>query len=100
MQNINVCGIVLAAGSGSRMNSDIKKQFIEVNGKPLIYYSLKAISSCDKVKELIIVTKKDDINYMNKIVSEYNFDKVVKIIANYLPNFEHIETGKSLDSKM
>ena len=38
-----VCAIVLAAGTGSRMGSEIKKQFIEVNGKPLIYYSLKAV---------------------------------------------------------
>ena len=34
--------IVLAAGSGSRMNSDVKKQYMEIGGKPLIYYSLKA----------------------------------------------------------
>ena len=31
--------IVLAAGSGSRMNSDVKKQYMEIGGKPLIYYS-------------------------------------------------------------
>ena len=34
--------IVLAAGSGSRMNSDVKKQYMEIGSKPLIYYSLKA----------------------------------------------------------
>ena len=34
--------VVLAAGSGSRMQSDVKKQYMEIGGKPLIYYSLKA----------------------------------------------------------
>ena len=34
--------VVLAAGSGSRMKSDVKKQYLDIGGKPLIYYSLKA----------------------------------------------------------
>ena len=38
-----VCAIVLAAGNGTRMGTDIKKQFIDVNGKPLIYYSIFAL---------------------------------------------------------
>ena len=33
--------IVLAAGQGKRMNSSVQKQFLEIGGKPLIYYSLK-----------------------------------------------------------
>ena len=34
--------IVLAGGSGRRMNSDIPKQYMMLKGKPVIYYSLKA----------------------------------------------------------
>ena len=34
--------IVLAAGSGKRMNSDTKKQYLLIKGKPLLYYSLMA----------------------------------------------------------
>ena len=33
--------VVLAAGQGKRMNSKIQKQFLELGGKPLLYYSLK-----------------------------------------------------------
>ena len=38
----NTAAIVLAAGKGTRMESDIQKQYLELGGKPLIYYALKA----------------------------------------------------------
>ena len=37
-----ITAIVLAAGSGSRMHSDTKKQYMEINGKPVVWYSLNA----------------------------------------------------------
>ena len=36
--------IVLAGGSGKRMHSEIPKQYMQLNGKPVIYYSLKALN--------------------------------------------------------
>ena len=42
-----VSAIVLAAGKGSRMKSDTAKQFIEIGGKPLLYYSLKVFDPCN-----------------------------------------------------
>ena len=42
-KSIYRCGaVVLAAGAGKRMKTDKKKQFLEIYGKPIIYYSLKA----------------------------------------------------------
>lgn len=65
----------------------------------------------DRLKSLGIVTGKEliDIDKVNVLFNELDEafksenvskEKVVTIIANYLPNFEHIEKGKSLDSKM
>lgn len=65
----------------------------------------------DRLKSLGIVTGKEliDIENVNVLFNELDEafksenvskEKVVAIIANYLPNFEHIEKGKSLDSKM
>ena len=39
--------IVLSAGTGSRMKSDIPKQYMDLNGRPVIYYSLKAFEDSD-----------------------------------------------------
>lgn len=76
----NVCAIVLAAGSGSRMNSQIKKQFIDINGKPLIYYSLIAIASSPSVGEIILVTSEEDIITMQNIVKNFGISKVSSIV--------------------
>ena len=69
--------IVLAAGSGSRMNSDVKKQFMDIDGKPLIYYSLKTIQD-SFIDEIILVTGKEDIEFCKiEVVKKYNLSKVV-----------------------
>ena len=54
--------IVLSAGTGSRMKSDIPKQYMDLNGKPVIYYSLKAFEE-SPVSSFVLVTGKDDVEY-------------------------------------
>ncbi|SEF72209.1 2-C-methyl-D-erythritol 4-phosphate cytidylyltransferase [Eubacterium ruminantium] len=88
-----VSAIVLAAGSGSRMKSDKAKQFIDINGKPLIYYALKVFEA-SIVDEIILVTRQQDINYMrDEVVKKYSFNKVRKIIAGGKERFDSVENG-------
>jgi len=88
-----VCAIVLAAGSGSRMQSDIKKQFIDVDGKPLIYYSISAVASSETVKEIILVTSEDDIIRMQDIIKIFELNKVTKIIVGGKTRQESVYNG-------
>jgi 2-C-methyl-D-erythritol 4-phosphate cytidylyltransferase len=54
--------IILAGGKGSRMNADIPKQYIELSGKPLLYYTIRAFQeSC--VDEIVVVTGNSEIKY-------------------------------------
>ncbi|MFR4053258.1 MAG: NTP transferase domain-containing protein, partial [Clostridium perfringens] len=41
-----VVSVILAGGKGKRMGAEVSKQFIEINGKPIIYYTLKAFEAC------------------------------------------------------
>ena len=69
----NITAIILAAGSGSRMNSKIKKQFMEINGKPIIWYSLFAFENNSIVDQIVLVTGKEDVEYCKReIVEKYN----------------------------
>ena len=56
---IKYAGIILAAGSGSRMHSDIPKQYIEIDGKPLIYYTLETFER-SVVDEIVLVVRPGD----------------------------------------
>lgn len=48
--------ILLAGGTGSRMNSATPKQFLSLNGKPLVLYSLEIFLKIPEIKEIVVVT--------------------------------------------
>lgn len=85
--------IVLAAGSGKRMNSDTKKQYILIYDKPVIYYSLKTFQE-SFVDEIILVVSPDDISYCREeIVQKYGFTKVSKIVPGGRERYHSVAEG-------
>ncbi len=54
-----VTAIVLAAGVGSRMKSEKAKQFLEVAGHEVLYYSLRAFDEHPEVDSIVLVTKEE-----------------------------------------
>lgn len=85
--------IVLAAGSGSRMKSKTKKQFMEIKGKPVIWYSLFEFEK-SRVDEIILVTGKEDIDYCKKeIVEKYNLKKIKNVVAGGSERYESVYNG-------
>lgn len=85
--------IVLAAGSGKRMNSSIKKQYIEIYDRPVLYYSLAAFEKMG-IDELILVTSSDEIEYCKKqIVEKYNLKSVSSIVAGGKERYHSVYEG-------
>lgn len=73
--------IVLAAGSGRRMNSKVPKQFIKLHGYPMLYYSLKAFEQ-SAVDDIVLVTGADDVEYCRKeIIDAYDIQKIRAVVA-------------------
>lgn len=73
--------IVLAAGCGKRMNSDVKKQYMEINEKPILYYTLKSMEN-DLIDEIILVTSKEDEAYCREtFIKNYGFSKIKAIVC-------------------
>lgn len=71
-------GLILAAGKGERFGTE--KQFSSLLNKPLLYYSLSAFQNCKEIDLVVLVTKKERIDYMKGIIKEFNFDKVEKVV--------------------
>ena len=72
-----VTAIVLAAGQSTRMGGGPNKQFIELLGKPLVYYSLVAFEQCRVVDAIVVVRRPDCARQAEQIVHESGFQKVV-----------------------
>lgn len=93
--------IVLAAGKGSRMKSDTPKQFLELDNKPILLYSLETFEK-SLVDEIIIVTIPSMIDYINnEIVERYKFNKVKAVlegsVARYLSVYNGLLAAKDSD---
>jgi 2-C-methyl-D-erythritol 4-phosphate cytidylyltransferase len=85
--------IVLAAGSGKRMQSDVKKQYMEILGRPLIYYALHAFQE-SRVEEIVLVVSPGDEDYVrNDIVERYGISKVSAIIPGGKERYDSVYEG-------
>ena len=85
--------IVLAAGSGSRMQADMKKQFMLLHGRPLIFYSLWELEH-SFIDHIILVVSEDDIAYCEReIVGRYDFTKVKQIVAGGRERYHSVYYG-------
>jgi len=74
-----VTAIVLAAGRSTRMGGGPNKQFIELLGKPLIYYSLAAFEQCGAIDAIVLVRRPDYAQQAQQVVREFGFQKVVAV---------------------
>lgn len=71
-------GVVLAAaGMGKRMGSKEPKQFIQLDGKPILYHSVSVFHQIKEITEMIVVTSAEDIPRTQKILAEFPNVKVV-----------------------
>ena len=71
-----VVGILLAGGVGRRMGADIPKQFLEVDGKPIICYPLDVLEKHPQIDAIEIVCVDSFISEMWSLVNQYGFSKV------------------------
>ena len=88
-----VTAIILAAGKGSRMQSEMPKQYLPLLGKPILFYSLQAFEQ-SVVDEIILVTGKEEQEYCKKeIIEKYGFQKVVHIVEGGAERYHSVYQG-------
>jgi len=89
----DVCAIVVAGGSGQRMGSELPKQFIEVLGRPVLAYTLHALSGCEEIDRIIVVAPRDYLVYCKDIADAFSLTKVSSIIAGGATRQESVARG-------
>lgn len=88
-----IAAVILAAGKGSRMGGSIHKQYLELMGRPLIYYALKAFEE-SRVDEVILVVGPGEIPFCREeIVKRYGFSKVRTITEGGKERYHSVFAG-------
>lgn len=91
---------MLAAGQGKRMGGKVQKQYLEILGYPVLYYSLRAFEISDIISEIILVTGVDEIETCKKdFVEKYGFTKVTKVVAGGKERYDSVYNGLQNVSK-
>ena len=86
--------IILAAGQGKRMKSNVQKQFLQLGEYPVLYYSLKAFQDSPEITDIVLVCGKTEINYCkDAFVQKYNIDKVSEVVAGGKERYESVYQG-------
>lgn len=94
MQKEKCTAIVLAAGQGKRMGTKVQKQYLEVEGKPVLYYSLRVFAQSEIVDEIIIVVGEGQEEYCrHEIVEKYHIGKVKKIVQGGAERYDSVWNG-------
>ena len=97
--NVQMCSAVIAAaGMAYRMNGD-DKLFKKINGIPVIVHTLKAFQNCDKIFEIIVVTREDSVDKVKELCAEYGISKVSKIVLGGSTRSESVLNGITAISK-
>ena len=93
MNKKKIAAVVLAAGQGKRMGTTTAKQFLLLDGKPVLYYALCAFED-SMVDSIILVTGKDEIEYCKEeIVDRYGFTKVKNVVAGGKERYHSVACG-------
>ena len=85
--------IIVGGGSGSRMQSDLPKQFMLLNGKPILMHTIESFYYSDFKPEIILVLNVDFITYWEQLCEKYNFLIPHTLIKGGLQRFHSVKNG-------
>jgi 2-C-methyl-D-erythritol 4-phosphate cytidylyltransferase len=75
-----IAAILPAAGLGTRMGAETPKQFLELEGVPLVILSLRRIASCPLVTDIIVATRADEVAWLEQRIQQEKFKQPVRVV--------------------
>ncbi len=77
---MNTYGIILASGTGERMNTQVPKQFTKVAGKTVLEHTIEIFEKNEKITHVIIVIHRNHIDFCKSLILKNNYKKVYKAL--------------------
>ena len=73
--------VIVAAGKGRRMGTEISKQFLPLCGKEILAHSVEKFEKAEKIRDIVLVTGEDSLQDVRDMAQEYGWKKISSIVA-------------------
>ena len=87
-----ITAIILAAGSGRRMNSAVPKQYLLLDGRPVLYYTLRAFEE-RVVTDIVLVIGADEIELFSRSMEKSRLSKITAVVAGGRERYHSVYEG-------
>lgn len=88
--------IIVAGGEGTRMGSDIPKQFLPVNGLPVLMQTIKRFKECGDGLEIILVLPKEQHEYWYELCKKHRFTSAYTVAEGGETRFHSVRSGLAM----
>ncbi len=85
--------VIVAGGTGTRMQSTIPKQFIEIKGKPILIHTIEKFIAFDEFINIIVCVHKDYVTDANFMLAEYFPDQNFQVVTGGETRFHSVKNG-------
>lgn len=88
--------LITAGGKGLRMGSDIPKQFLPLNGKPVLMHTIEAFYRYDPKIAIILILPEEQQTYWNDLCKKHSFEITHTVTAGGNTRFQSVKNGLNL----
>jgi 2-C-methyl-D-erythritol 4-phosphate cytidylyltransferase len=85
--------IIVAGGTGQRMQADIPKQFIALKSKPILMHSIEAFVNYNPLINIIVVLPKNQLEVWTQLCKKHDFTIAHQMVAGGVTRFESVKNG-------
>lgn len=76
-----VAAILPAAGLGTRMGSEVPKQFLELDRVPLVIFTLRRLAECPSITEFLVATRHEEVKPLEERLAKETIGRLVRVVA-------------------
>ena len=88
--------IIVAGGTGKRMQENLPKQFLEINNKPIIFHTIEQFLKFDSTIDFVISLHPDYVDYWKELIQKHNFIFDHKITLGGKERFHSVQNALEL----
>jgi len=98
---MTIAAIIVAAGKGLRMNKDVPKQYLALEGRPILGHTLLVFDTCNRIDEVFVVIPAEDFDFCRQnVITPLNLQKRIRLVSGGDRRQDSVYNGlKALDQK-